>query len=286
MWIVLAVMSGLGDSFRDVWSKKISSEVPQQLITWAFSVYSLPFLLVYCWGDYLPKIDLQSGLAILAGVVLHCFGGIYLVKALASSDISLTIPMVAFTPVWLLIFGPLVGEDRPTTLGVVGAVLVVVGSYLMKAPRGIKNVFAPFISLLRDKGPRIMLGLSMLWCVTALIDRTFAHQVGMKQYALMQMIGIVIAQGIVFWKQGIPFKFVITKAKILAPVGVFNALSFIPYLTALAIAPAYYVVSGKRTSILFSVLLGAIVFKEKKAEKRLGAALIMFVGVILISFSM
>lgn len=282
----MAVLSGLGDSFRDVWSKKIAAEVPQQLVTWSFSVYCLPFLVIYCWGDFTPNLNLESGLAILLCVVLHCFGGIYLVKALASSDISLTIPMVAFTPVWLLIMGPLVGEDRPTAQGLVGAIFVVVGSYLIKAPRGIKNVLAPFIALLREKGPRIMLILSVLWSVTASIDRTFAHQVGMKQYALIQMTGIVIAQGIVFWRQGIPFSLLVTKAKILAPVGIFNALSFIPYLTALAIAPAYYVVSAKRTSILFSVLLGAVVFKEKKTEKRLGAALIMFVGVVLISLSL
>lgn len=285
MWILLAVLSALGDSFRDVWSKKISSEVPQQAITWSYSVFCLPFLLLYCWGDFSPNLDLNSSLAILFCICLHCVGGIYLVRALAASDISLSIPMVAFTPVWLLLVGPLVGEVLPSTQGIIGAVLVVLGSYLIKAPRGMKNVLAPFVALFRETGPRVMFLLSMLWCVTATIDRTFADRVGIKEYATLQILGIVIGQGFIFWRNGLSFKVMLSQVKILAPVGVFNALSFIPYLTALTIAPAYYVVSGKRTSILFSVVLGAIVFKERKTERRLGAALLMFIGVVLISLS-
>ena len=282
----MAVLAGLGDALRDVWAKKISADLPHQLVTWSFSVFSLPFLIIYCWGDFIPKLDFHSGLAILVCICLHCFGGIYLVKALAASDISLSIPMVAFTPVWLLLLGPFVREEPPSIQGVIGASLVVLGSYLIKAPKGFRNVLTPFVALMRERGPRIMLILSLVWSITSLIDRTYGPQAGIKQYALVQMFGIVVAQGIVFWRQRIPFKLVITKAGLLAPVGIFNALSFLPYLTALAIAPTYYVVSAKRSSILFSVILGALVFKERKTEKRLGAALIMFVGVVLISLSM
>jgi len=53
--------------------------------------------------------------------------------------------------------------------------------------------------------------------------------------------------------------------------------------TAYTMAIVPYVVSIKRTSILISVLMGGLIFKEKQLGKRLLAVLIMLAGVILIT---
>lgn len=45
-----------------------------------------------------------------------------------------------------------------------------------------------------------------------------------------------------------------------------------------------YVLSIKRLAILFSVILGALIFKEKNLKQRAMAALLMIVGVAIIAF--
>jgi len=51
---------------------------------------------------------------------------------------------------------------------------------------------------------------------------------------------------------------------------------------AISLIQAAYMISVKRTSLLFGVLLGAILFKEREIRERLTGAGIMMCGVLLI----
>ncbi|MDP2946510.1 MAG: EamA family transporter, partial [Nanoarchaeota archaeon] len=64
--------------------------------------------------------------------------------------------------------------------------------------------------------------------------------------------------------------------------GLINALSIFLINTALTLQIVPYVSSIKRTSVLFGVLYGYILFKEKNVGKRFFGALIMVLGVVLI----
>jgi uncharacterized membrane protein len=66
-------------------------------------------------------------------------------------------------------------------------------------------------------------------------------------------------------------------------IGGFNAASFATYLLALEYAPVHYVVCVKRSSILFSVLMGRVFFGESLTSSRLPGALLMLLGVAIVS---
>jgi uncharacterized membrane protein len=72
------------------------------------------------------------------------------------------------------------------------------------------------------------------------------------------------------------------KAKELAPFGVINALKLSLQHIALSLTLVPYVVSIKRTSILFSVVIGWLFFKDNHIKKRLVGAGIMLVGAVVI----
>ncbi|MCK5699393.1 MAG: EamA family transporter, partial [Candidatus Aenigmarchaeota archaeon] len=71
--------------------------------------------------------------------------------------------------------------------------------------------------------------------------------------------------------------------KALLPIGFFTAMMHLFIMTALSLTLVAYVISIKRTNALFSVLWGALFFKEKHIKERLIGALIMVVGVLLIT---
>lgn len=60
-------------------------------------------------------------------------------------------------------------------------------------------------------------------------------------------------------------------------------LSLITYLIAMQYAPVHYVICLKRSSILFSVLLGRLLFNESLLKDRLPGAILMLIGVVIIS---
>jgi uncharacterized membrane protein len=69
----------------------------------------------------------------------------------------------------------------------------------------------------------------------------------------------------------------------LLSIGGSNALSLGAYLFALQLAPVHHVVCLKRVSILFSVILGRLIFDERFLAERLPGAILMLAGVAVIT---
>lgn len=64
--------------------------------------------------------------------------------------------------------------------------------------------------------------------------------------------------------------------------GILSAVMVFTHTTAISMIEAAYMISIKRTSLLFGVLFGAIVFHETNIRERLLGTLIMLAGVFLI----
>lgn len=68
-------------------------------------------------------------------------------------------------------------------------------------------------------------------------------------------------------------------------LGISTAVMEILIAIAVKFAIIPYIVSLKRTSVIFSVILGAYFFKEKNSRHSLAGALIMFAGALLITLT-
>ena len=68
----------------------------------------------------------------------------------------------------------------------------------------------------------------------------------------------------------------------LLPIGLFFSLNAIFHLLAIQLVIVPYMISIKRTSSIFGVLYGWLLFKEKNISSRLIGAVIMLIGAALI----
>ncbi|MFN4897171.1 MAG: EamA family transporter [Pseudomonadota bacterium] len=311
MWLILSLIAGLCDAVRDALSKRAADSIARPLITWSYSLCALPFvapLMILRIPETIPW-DFWALVTFVAAC--HVCGGLMLVKALHSSDLSVCTPMVAFTPVFLLVVGPAITGDIPSLAGTFGALLVVAGSYMLGigtknsagiTARGssiaeddtceirshssalISRILAPFRALYSEIGPRLMLALSLLWSITGSIDRIAVNRFdpvfwGSTQLCIMAIffIPIVIKHGVVAKPPSI------WDLRALLAIGGINCLSLATYLIALQLAPVHYVICIKRLSIPFSVLLGYRMFQENILADRLPGAIVMLIGVVIIS---
>ena len=225
-------------------------------------------------------------LVLPCAAVLHITGGLLLVEALHLSDLSLCTPMVAFSPVFLLAIGPLITGDTPSSQGIIGALLVASGSYVLNVGHARHGLLAPLQALFRERGARIMLGLALLWSVTGSIDRVIVQSIDPYFWACAQILAIsILLAPIVIHQRALRGGISLRSFGVLGVIGGFNALSLITYLIALSAAPVHYVICLKRSSILFSVILGRLLFSEGFVGARLLGALLMLVGVVVISLS-
>jgi uncharacterized membrane protein len=73
------------------------------------------------------------------------------------------------------------------------------------------------------------------------------------------------------------------RLKALLPIGMASAFGLIFQMTAISMALVAYVISIKRTSAVISVLFGRLFFNEKSTRERLAGAMVMVLGVALIT---
>ena len=73
--------------------------------------------------------------------------------------------------------------------------------------------------------------------------------------------------------------------KLLLPIGFFAAVRAVTQMLAINLTLVAYVISIKRTSVLFSIVFAYLVFKEKGIKERLSGAILMVLGVCLITLS-
>ena len=206
------------------------------------------------------------------------------IKAIKYSDLSITVPMITFTPLFLLLTSPLIIHEVPTLSGILGVILIVIGAYILNIGESVKGVMVPFQALLREKGPQIMLFVAFVWSITSTIDK-----IGIKNsspliwsIAVTSFISISLFPIILFRSVNDNSLIGLTLRSSIS-LGLVNALAIFFEMTAYSLTLVAYANSIKRMSIVMSVIFGHYIFKEEGMRQRLLGTCIMLLGVILIS---
>ncbi len=283
-WLLLAFLTALCEALKDVFSKLNLKSINPLIVALAMRLFSLPLLLPILLFIDIPDKGQYFFPALLAGGSLNIIITILYLKAIQHSDLSVTVPMVTFTPLFLLITSPLIVGEFPGYYGIAGIFCIVLGSYMLNIHAARRGFFAPFKALFKEKGPRYMLLVAFLWSITANIDKVGIQNSGplywvvaISVFLFIGMIPVVL----IFAKNDI--KQILTNAKELFPVGLFSGMTLIFQMLAIQLTLVAYVISIKRTSALMVVIFGVLIFKEKGFLQRATGVIIMLLGVLLIS---
>jgi uncharacterized membrane protein len=284
MWIIYSFLTAGFESLKDVVGKKSMESCSPYTAAWAIRIFAFPFIAVLLF--FAPPVMLGDSFwwALGVGGSLNLVTAVLYMKAIHASDLSVTVPMVTFSPLFLLVTSPLILGEFPSTRGVFGVVLIVAGSYLLQLKERKKGIFAPFKALVNEKGPRLMLIVAFIWSITANIDKVGIINSSIVHWAVAVHVFTIIAMfPLVWFMSRESFGQLRSEWKILTSLGFVNALKYISQMAAIQLALVAYVVSIKRTSAIISVVLGALIFKEKGLKERLTGSAIMVLGVLLIT---
>lgn len=239
----------------------------------------------YLWGgfgaNWPPIYKLLFFLFLDGG--LETAGLYFYLRALQLSDLSISVPFLAFTPVLLIPTGYIVLHEIPNFRQDLGVLLVVAGSIAMNMRAFRQDFWGPFRAILTEPGSKYMLLVSVCFALTNPMDKVVV--------LMTDPITAGFGYGITVW--------------------IFYAILMVvrgkQWWSALRVSPRWIVLSGilyastqllqfmshrlidvvltitiKRAGILLSVLAGWLIFREKHIQDRLTASAIMLVGAILI----
>lgn len=284
IWLLLAILTALWESLKDVFSKKSLQNVNEYIVSWSLVLFTVIFLSPIIFLDEIPHLNATYWYALIVDGSLNVLAVILYMKALKASDISITVPMITFTPLFLLITSPLIVREFPTVGGLIGILLIVTGSYVLNIKERSRGYFAPFQALVREKGPRLMLIVAFIWSISSNFDKIGVQNSSPIFWAFSVISFVTIGVFPVVWfKARDHLREIPQNLKSLIPMGLFLSLALSCQMVALQMTLVAYVISIKRTSALLGVLWGYLIFKEKGIKERLGGAIIMIIGVFFIA---
>ncbi|HEX2867956.1 MAG TPA: EamA family transporter [Ignavibacteriales bacterium] len=286
MWIFLITVIPFLDAFGNLFNKRSSMQgVRPVLISWSNNVVVVLLVLVLSFFISF-KLTAAYFLALSVTGTINIFATILYMHAVSKGDISELIPMLSFTPLFMLVTSPVIVGEIPRPGGIAGIFLVVTGSYMLNINLKKRNFADPIKALFRSAGTRIMLFVSFLYSITSNFDKVAVNASSPIQHLLFLNLYVFLGvSAIVLLTKNFKKEELILGRYNLIMLSIINLIGSLLFLLAITYTYVAYVIALKRTSGMLSVLLGHFVLGEAKLRERLLGSFIMFAGVLLILLS-
>jgi drug/metabolite transporter (DMT)-like permease len=304
LWILLSLLGAVTNaSYFIIIKRYITTLDPKVLTGIGFTCGGL-LLLAFCVFRGFPVIgqDFYSAVAITA--ILNIISLMLIFRALSSTDLSLSIPLLSFTPVILIGTSYLLLGEVPSLPGVAGICIIVIGSYVLNISSSDEHLIDPVRSMLRNRGSWYMLIVAFLFAVSINFDKI--AMLNSDPFFGMALTVLAIGGAFVFmaavscnsfrpvssqrnpengYRAPLPGFPQVPQRKYLALtilIGAFVAIEAASINVAYTMQIVPYVIAIKRLSIIFVVLYGTLIFSEDETGKRLMGAALMVAGAIII----
>lgn len=285
-WLILAGSTAFLESLKDAVSKKNLQTIDEYLVSWSITFFALPFLLPLLLIIPIPPLNLTFWLVLIVSGILNTLALLFYMRAIKISDLSLIVPLVALTPILLIITSPLMVQESPNLKDIIGISLIVLGAYILNFKNRQTSYLEPIRSILKNKGSQLMLIVVLIWSITANLDK-----VGVKLssptfwvIAMVTMMAIFLSPICWYYSQG-TIKQIIHQSFSLTLGGFFMATAIFFQMQAIQFTLVAQVIAVKRVSTLLSVFWGYLWFQESDIKSRSTGAIIMILGVFVISQS-
>jgi len=285
-WLFLSLASGFSIAVKNVITRKLVFLTDRQVILYSKYMFVSLFAMPLIFFTGIPEIKPAFYYSIIIASVIDVIAAWCFLNAIASTQLAKTFPLVAFTPIFLLGISFLILGELPSILGLAGILLIVCGAYLLRAESIKVGILEPIRLLLKEKGQRHMLMAAFLFSFLAVFfKKAILNSSPFFAFGATQVLSTLFLTVFFLKKKTLVvlFKKTVDNFKLLFAASVVGFLAGLTLFAAFKLGLAAYVVSVKRSSILFTIILGYIFFKEDHLIRSLIIGSIMVLGIFLIS---
>lgn len=285
-WFFFAISTAFLESVRDIFNKKTVSQIDEYILVFSFNLLTAIFAFPLLFFNETPTLGNNFFYALIAIGIFNTIAFLLFFKAIKASDLSIVAPITTLSPIFLLITSPLLVGEFPNFIGILGIFIIVIGAYVLKFQNKSQGYLAPLKSLFSEAGPKLMFGVVLLWSITANVDKIGVQNSSPIIWTITAHLSVaVFILPIVFWFSKINIQDIKSNFRNLILIGFINTLAILCQMSALQLALVSFVIAVKRTSALFNVLWGWLIFKEQGIKERIAGSIIMILGVVVITLS-
>lgn len=216
-------------------------------------------------------------------VLLVAISTLLYFRAMQVTPISLCMPYISFTPVFLIFTGQIMLGEMPPREKLIGIALIFVGSLAMHRMLFANGWLEPIKAIWRERGCFYMLMVGFINAITNPIDKKLVMMTDAFTQACAFGAGMCLLFTLLLLARKADASMVIRSVPFWAALaGTLEAVALIFQLSSHNYIDVVITISIKRAGIILIVLLGWLVFKEKGIGDKLIASSVMLVGVLII----
>jgi drug/metabolite transporter (DMT)-like permease len=185
--------------------------------------------------------------------------------------------------------------ERVSPTGLAGVLLIVAGAWLLNVHQAQRDDWRtwlrPLGAIRWEAGARMMLGVALIYGLTSTLGKAAVLYLPAATFGALYfvMIGLIALPLLVLLpangaRLSLP-QFMLRvgrRAAAVLAVAVLNGAMVITHFLALRLTEVAYMIAVKRTSLLFGILYGALLFREPNLAIRAPGGLLMLAGVFVI----
>ena len=213
----------------------------------------------------------------MVAIILHF-------RAIHMSPLSLTLPFLSFTPVFVLFTADLILDETIKAAGITGMFLVVAGGYIINLDSARKDILGPFKAIYREPGSAIMLVVAAMYGLSSVGGKVLILN-SSPLFAAVVIFGLhgVLLTSVLVAVGKASLKTLVRKPLLGAGAGLIVFMEIICHNLAISMTAAAYMITIKRMAGIFSVLYGWILFGERGIRYRLIGTAVMTAGAAVIA---
>lgn len=291
LWLIFTLITAFSLSTADALSKRAMSpdrynqgqtKSDEYVIAWVREGYAIPFIALTFFFIPIPSLDKTFWTSVFIILPLEIIAVILYVKAIKLSPLSLTVPFMALSPIFIIIIAFLILGELPDTSGLVGIILITAGAYLLNVKASKFGPLGPIKAIAKERGAVMMIIVAVIYSITSTIGKVAVQHSSPVFFAFFYPMLLTIVLSIVIGAKGMLHQVVSRPATFLS-IGIFTAIMILFHFLAISMADVAYVISIKRISLVFSVFYGWFVFKEIDIRERLMGSILMLLGMVSIT---
>ncbi len=284
-WFVYAFVCALSLATADALSKKaLDDNSDPDIVAWVRIGYTVPVMLFIVPFIDIPELDSTFFVVTFLSLPLDIIAVLLYMRAIKVSPLSLTLPFLSLTPIFLIGTSYIILGEKPDKSGFLGVILVVIGAYLLNVQTVSRGLLEPFKAIAREKGSILMIIVAFVFSLGSCLGKIAVQHSAPLFFSVTYslLLSLILFLILSFKTRHFPSK-VIARPVPFIFIGMSMAIMVITHMKAVSLIEVSYMISIKRLSILFGVVYGVIFFKETNIKERFLGASVMVSGIIMIS---
>ena len=159
-------------------------------------IFTITQFIIFLIWIFIDNFSINLIPYLLPGIILifvGLFSALLFLKAIQQSDLSLTIPLLSFSPMFSSIFSFFFLNEQLSKIQYFGVFLIIFGALILYSKKiTLEEFLKSFKIILKNSSAKLMIIVSIIWSLTPVLDKLCLEHSSVNFHGFIQSLGMII----------------------------------------------------------------------------------------------